>query len=104
MPFPRRERKSDSSISAQVLDLAAATAVALLDARPQQMAVGIEQDDGGQHSGHADRRESVGKRRRTSASVRGDFADVGPPFRRIFFGPADMVRAQGNRPRGEGER
>src|SRR5208282_1509565 len=33
-----------------------------------------------------------------------DLADVSPPLLRVLLRPADMVRAQGDTPRGEGER
>ena len=85
-------------------DFGAATRVALLNARTQQAPGGIEQDHGRQHAGNADGGDI---RRRSAARAHEfahDLADVRPPLLRVFLRPADMVRAQGDRPRGEGER
>ena len=90
-------------LGAKLLDFRAAARVALLDAGPQQAPGGIEQDDGGQHAGHADRGD-VGRRDAARAQkLAHDLADVAPPLLGILLRPADMVRAQGDRARGEGE-
>ena len=41
-------------LGAKLVDLGAATRVALLNAGPQDPACFVEQHDGGQHAGHAD--------------------------------------------------
>ena len=88
-------------LGAKLVDFRAAARVALLDAGPQQAPGLVEEDDGGQHAGHADRGDVGWRDAARAHKLAHDFADVAPPLLRIFLRPTNVIRAQGDRPRGE---
>ena len=71
-------------------DLAHATCVALLDARPQHRAGLVQENDGGQHAGDADPLSEASGIRRGRHDLAQRRAGIPPPLGRVFLGPAGM--------------
>ena len=98
------EKRLLVDLGAKLLDFRAAARVALLNARP---AAGARRSRAARPPATCRSRRPRRCRRRDAACAQKlahDFADVAPPLLGILLRPADMVGAQRDRARGEGER
>ena len=82
---------------AELLDLGAGASVVLLHGAADRVAIGVVQDDRGDHPAHADRHDLTAIR-----ELPGERRHVGPPFADLLLGPSGPVCVENHRTLGLG--
>src|SRR5260370_35568574 len=97
-----REKRRGVDLGGELGDLCGGAPVALLDARPQDLARLVEQHERGRHAGDAEAAKRAGARG-SRCEFAQDRAGILPPLRWILLRPTRMRRGERSRARSDGE-